>query len=167
MRRLTGLILCCVAISLGIGPFALSSVVQNTPDSRRRIHPISTLSTVTVSFGRTKIKAWLMDTESKRTEGMMYLSPSEVPSARGMLFVHPEVRQVGYWNQNVFFDLDVAYLDENGRVLNTVILKKQDPTSKPSKGIVKFVLEMRRGAFKRLGIRAGSRLGIPRNLKGS
>jgi uncharacterized membrane protein (UPF0127 family) len=83
-----------------------------------------------------------------------------------MLFVFQNSRPQSFWNQNVRFDLDIAFLDEKGKVLNVETMKANDPTSTPSKGPSLYVLEMRRGGFSRVGVKAGMTLGIPQGLKG-
>jgi uncharacterized membrane protein (UPF0127 family) len=133
--------------------------------SDRRLYPLSELSKATVGFGAKRIPVWVMDTAGKRAEGMMYLSPRQVPTGAGMLFVFDAAREMSFWNQNVAFDLDVAYIDGKGRVVSVVVLKAQDPTPKPSGTPAIFVLEMKRGEFKRLGIRKGSPLRLPANVR--
>lgn len=132
--------------------------------SDQRIYPLPKLAKASVTFGSKKIPVWIMDTAGKRAEGMMYLSPREVPAGSGMLFVFDAEREMSFWNQNVRFDLDVAYVDAKGRVVSIVVLKKQDPTPKPSGAPAMYVLEMKRGEFKKLGLRKGSTLKLPAGL---
>lgn len=133
--------------------------------SDRRLYPLSKLSKATVGFSAKRIPVWVMDTAGKRAEGMMYLSPKDVPSGAGMLFVFDAAREMSFWNQNVGFDLDVAYMDAKGKVVSVVVLKAQDPTPKPSGAPAMFVLEMKRGEFRRLGIRKGTPLRMPANVR--
>lgn len=132
----------------------------------KRVYPLNTLAKGTVSIGVYKISVWIMDTPGKRTEGMMYLSASDVKPKQGMLFVFPDSAQRSFWNRNVHLDLDIAFLDGKGKVVRAASMRADDPTSTHSLLPAKYVLEMKKGEFHRLGIREGATLGLPRGLKG-
>ncbi len=107
-----------------------------------------------------------MDTPGKRAEGFMYLSSAEVRATDAMIFAFPDSAIRSFWNQNVYFDLDIAFLDESGKVVRLAILRALDPTPVPSGGPAKFALEMKRGGFKRLGLLPGARILIPADVRG-
>lgn len=139
---------------------------QGQPDSSLRLHPLKSLKVVKVGFGTVTIPCWLMDTRAKQAEGMMYLSASEVPKDKGMLFAFPDAQPRSFYNKNVSFDLDLAYIDAQGTVFKVVVLKAKSEKSLPSEKPAKYVLEMRAGAFKKLGIKSGSKLTIPKDAVG-
>jgi uncharacterized membrane protein (UPF0127 family) len=58
-------------------------------------------------------------------------------------------------------------MDAKGKVLNVEVLKALDTKSVPASGPSQFVLEMKAGSFKRLGLKAGAILAIPKGLKGA
>lgn len=74
------------------------------------------------------------------------------------LFVFPHAERYAFWNKNVEFGLDLAFLDENGRVVD---LKSMDAGSEDTVrpgAAAKFVVEASRGTFDRLGIGKGDSL---------
>jgi hypothetical protein len=138
---------------------------QNTDFNIHRQYQLSTLERVTIKAGKHSLKVWVMDTESKRMEGMMFLSDREVKEDEGMLFVFAAPEPLGFWMKNTYIPLDIAYMDARGRILNVAAMRPLDETSVRSQGAAKYALEMKQGAFKRLGIRAGMRVEIPKSVK--
>lgn len=139
---------------------------EQKPDFNiHRQHQLSTLERVTIRVGKHALKVWVMDTQSKRMEGMMFLSDGEVKADEGMLFVFAAPEPLGFWMKNTYIPLDIAYLDAGGRILNVAAMKPLDETSVRSRGAAKYALEMKQGAFRRLGIRAGMRVEIPPGVR--
>jgi uncharacterized protein len=140
---------------------ALSAQAKN-PD---RIFQLKELQVVSLTVGKRKVKAWVMGTPSKRAEGMMFLRAREVPNLHGMLFVFSEPQPLSFWMRNTLIDLDIAYLDKSGKVLNTMVMKALNESGHPSKGNALYALEMVRGSFSKVGIRAGVKIGIPKSVR--
>lgn len=138
---------------------------RQLPDNPNRLYQLHELDVVTLRFRDRSIKAWVMDTIPKRAEGMMFLRDSEVPDNHGMLFVFTQPEHLSFWMRNTLIDLDIAFLDENGRTLNVARMKALDETGVPSAGRAKYALEMKAGAFRRLGIRAGTVFQIPTTVR--
>lgn len=130
-----------------------------------RIYQLRDLKTSSISVNAKKIKVWIMDTPSKRNEGMMFLKSNEVKLEQGMLFVFPNAEPRGFWMKNTLIPLDIAYMNAAGKVLNVEVLKPLDENGVPSKGATKFVLEMKRGGFKKFGIKNGSQVQIPKSVR--
>jgi hypothetical protein len=61
--------------------------------------------------------------------------------------------------------LDICYISGQGKVLNVAKGKPFDETTLPSKGSTQFVLELKQGAAKRLGVVAGATVQVPSGLK--
>jgi uncharacterized membrane protein (UPF0127 family) len=141
---------------------AVTALQGKNPD---RIFQLADLKTATITIGTKKLKVWLMDTPTKRNEGMMFLSDKDVKPNDAMLFVFPSAEPRGFWMRNTRIPLDIAFMDGAGKILNTAQMKPFDESSVPSKGPAKFVLEMKKGAFKRLGIKAGMKATIPKTVK--
>lgn len=130
------------------------SVGQDNPN---RLFQLRELQKVTITYsGGKKLAAWLMDTSAKRQEGMMFLNPGDLNLDQAMLFVFHDSAERGFWNNNVKFDLDIAYLDAKGKVITVKVLKKMDTSTVASDGPAKYVLEMKRGGFKKHGIVKGT-----------
>lgn len=96
----------------------------------------------------------IADTEAKRARGLMFAEPLEEDEAA--FFVFPKEGQHTFWNQNVAFDLDLAFLDENGRVVHIAHMKAEDPTPVgPPTDNVRYVVEAKKGALKKFSINKG------------
>lgn len=126
-----------------------------------RLYQLSELKVVDLSIGSHKFKAWVMDTASKRQEGMMHLQTKDVRDNEAMLFVFSEAQEMAFWMQNTPLPLDILYVSENFKVLNIAHGKPYDETSLPSIGKAKFVVELKEGTSKKLGIKAGAVVKFP------
>ncbi len=104
------------------------------------------------------------NTPDRRSRGMMYWSG--LPPNSGMIFIWEETRarSGGFWNRNVPIDLDVAWLDRDGKILEFSILLAEDETTKSPRQDYFFVLEMPRGRFAEMGIELGDQVLIPATL---
>ena len=104
------------------------------------------------------------NTSERRSRGMMYRSG--LPEQSGMIFIWEQTRarSGGFWNPNVPIDLDVAWLDEDGSIMEFTVLIAGDSTVKGPSAPYYFVLEMPRGRFASLGIELGARVAIPPTL---
>jgi uncharacterized membrane protein (UPF0127 family) len=135
-----------------------------------RINQLKDLKAVTIKANGHSIKAWLMDNESKREEGMMFLRDKDVRSNEGMLFLFPSVQpndgKHGFWMHNCPLGLDICYIGPNKKVLNIADGQPFDDTSLPPKDDYLYVLEMKTNCAKNLGIKAGTSIQIPDGLKG-
>ena len=130
-----------------------------------RIYQLSDLKTTKVSIGKNKFTLWVMDTNSKRQEGMMFLTDPEVKMDQGMLFVFPEAEDQSFWMKNTLIPLDIAFISKDKKILNTAQMKPHDETGTPSKGKAQYVLEMKKGAFQHFGIKAGQQVVIQADVK--
>ena len=103
----------------------------------------------------------LVDTAETRAQGLMFRQKL-APDA-GMLFDFQEERQVAFWMRNTFIPLDMLFIAADGTVRNIhVNARPQDPTTIPSDGPVRFVLEIPGGRSLELGLAAGDTMEHPR-----
>lgn len=136
-------------------------------DSLQRTYHLPDLQRVTLKANGHDIKAWVMDTEDKRREGMMWLTAEDVGEDDGMLFAFPDADNRSFWMKDTILALDIIYLSEGKKVLNIQEGKPLDEkTSLPSDGKAMHVLEMKKGAAQRLGIKPGIAITIPDTVKG-
>lgn len=142
-----------------------SRVMRPKDDNPSRIYQLRDLETAKVKIGKNVLTLWLMNNNSKREEGMMFLQDKDVKADQGMLFVFLAAEEQGFWMHNTFIPLDVAYIGADKKILNVAVLKALDETSVKSKGKAQFVLEMKKGAFERLGIKPGMTVEIPADVK--
>lgn len=140
---------------------AATLCAQSNPN---RLYQTKDLQQSKLKFGAKTISVWVMDTASKRQEGMMFLTAKEVPTHKGMLFAFTQPQPLSFWMRNTLIDLDIAYLDANGVAVSVHRMKRLDETSVPSAAPAKFALEMKAGDFKALGIKKGTRFAIPKDV---
>lgn len=134
-------------------------------DPSLRSHPLETLQRTTIAVGRHLFRVWVMDTESKRREGMMFLRAEDMQANEGMLFVFKEPRVQRFWMKDTFIPLDISYISASGRVLNTARGRPLDLTSLPSAGKALYVLETKAGTMQQLRIGPRAVVRIPSDLQ--
>jgi uncharacterized membrane protein (UPF0127 family) len=136
-------------------------------DSVNRTYHLKDLQRVKLEANGKEIPVWVMDDEGKRREGMMWLTADDVSDDDGMLFAFPDVQPAsnGFWMENTILALDIMYISEGKKVLDIQEGSPHDETSLKSSGDYKYVLEMKRGAAKRLGIAPGTLIMIPNSVK--
>jgi uncharacterized protein len=102
--------------------------------------------------------AQLAVTETERTQGLTGVSPKE---DTGMLFVYPLPARGRFWMKDTPADLDIAFIDREGRILQILRMRALDTEATVSESDqVKFALEMRSGWFADSGIRPGAKLDL-------
>lgn len=137
-------------------------------DNPSRINQLDELKIAEVKLGKDTYKLWLMDTDSKRQEGMMFLRPGDVKPSEGMLFVFPEKQvddgQRGFWMKNCSFDIDILYVEESGKVVSVHRGVAGNESSLPPGGDYRYVVELVYGEAEKQGIKKGSVIPVPKNL---
>ena len=118
----------------------------------------------TVTFKQTTFLAEVAATEPEKAKGLMYRQ--SLAKDRCMFFVYGEDGYHAIWMKNCLIALDVAWLDAEGRVLETA---EQVPPCSPMRGDdcptyggavpARHFVEFAAGTFKRLGLKKGDRLG--------
>jgi len=100
--------------------------------------------------------------ETDRDTGLMYrqtLSDSD-----GMLFLFPSPTTLGFWMKNTYVPLDIAFLDDLGRVMQIVHGKPLDTTVLRPSSAYTSVLEVAGGWFDRHNLGVGATVHMPTNL---
>ncbi|MCW5936022.1 MAG: DUF192 domain-containing protein [Fimbriimonadaceae bacterium] len=127
-----------------------------------RLFQLDDLAVAKVKVKDQTFNLWVMDTSRKREEGMMFLKDSDYKADEGMIFVFLQEQPLRFWMQNTLVDLDIAYIDKNGKMLNGYTMKALDTTTDySSKGAGKYVIELKPGTLKKYGIQAGDKWIIP------
>ena len=137
-----------IAVSMGVCLFAgmaLTALAQDQPQA---------LPTTQLSAGMHLIKAQLATTPNHRQIGLMFRR--SMPTNEGMLFVFDSPSQQCFWMRNTLLPLSIAFLRDDGTVVNIDDMKPQTDDSHCSHQPVRFVLEMNVGWFAKRGIKAGS-----------
>lgn len=129
-------------------------------DARRRF-PLDSLPTSTVQIHGQTVRVWLARTPEHQQEGLMHVPPEEIADDQGMLFVFPEEDLRFFWMKNTITPLDIAFARADGLVVSTWAMPPHTLQTFPSIEPALFALEMRAGAFTRLGLRPGDTIAIP------
>lgn len=95
-------------------------------------------------------------TQQLRTRGLMYRQ--SLDKNAGMLFVFPEIAYYGMWMKNTMMPLSVAFINEQGVILNIEDMEPYSLTAHHSSGPAKYALEMNRGWFAYRSIHPGDQV---------
>ena len=115
-----------------------------------------TLPAVDLSVGVHLIKAEVANTFATRMEGLMR-RPS-MPSNSGMLFVFDQSEVQCMWMKNTLIPLSVAFLDDQGTIINIEDMQPQTEQTHCARQPARFALEMNKGWFTQRGIRPGTKV---------
>ena len=127
--------------------WAMSARAQDTPQK---------LPTVTLSAGMHLIQAELAQTSEQRSIGLMHRP--KMGANEGMLFVFESASEQCFWMKNTLLPLSIAFLADDGQVVNIEDMAPQTLNGHCSRRPVRYALEMNQGWFAKRGIKAGSRL---------
>jgi uncharacterized protein len=94
---------------------------------------------------------------STRGRGLMHRK-GLAPNA-GMLFIFDGPSQQCMWMKNTYIALSVAFLDEQGMIINIADMQPHSEQTHCSARPALYALEMTRGWFAERGIKPGSKLG--------
>ena len=92
----------------------------------------------------------------ERQIGLMH-RPS-MPANHGMLFIFEEPGAHCFWMKNTLLPLSIAFLAEDGSIVNIDEMQPQTLDSHCSKKPVRFVLEMNKGWFDKRAIKPGAKI---------
>ena len=114
------------------------------------------LPRVTLSAGMHQIDAQVAQTIEQRTTGLMHRK--EMPQHEGMLFVFERPTIQCFWMKDTLLPLSVAFVADDGTVVNLADMKPLALDSHCSDKPVRFVLEMNQGWFAKKGVKPGAKL---------
>ena len=150
---ITALLSVCLAAQATAAEPELAPV-RNNPS---RYHQVKSLAKTKLTIaGKHVFSVWVVDTEAKREEGMMFLEDRDFTERQGMVFVFRAPDMQRFWMKNTFVDLDIAYISGNGKINTILTMAKFDTTTDySSKAPSMYVLEAKAGVFKKLGVKEG------------
>ena len=132
----------------------------------------ASLPVVRLMLGGENFDLELAATDAAITKGLS--GRERVRRHRGMLFVMPYSRELGFWMVDCLVPIDIAYVDEQGVVTGVHTMKVEPPQRAdesrgayevrlpryPSGAKSRYAIELAEGEFKRLGITKGSRIAV-------
>ena len=110
-----------------------------------------------LTAGMYRIDAEVAADQQNRMLGLMHRK--SMPQHQGMLFVFPQQNTHCMWMRNTLLPLSVAFLDDNGVVINVEDMQPQTEDSHCARRPARFALEMNLGWFRERGIKSGSKIG--------
>lgn len=110
-----------------------------------------------LTAGMYRIDAEVAADQQNRMVGLMHRK--SMPQHQGMLFVFPQQNTHCMWMRNTLLPLSVAFLDDNGVVINVEDMQPQTEDSHCARRPARFALEMNLGWFRERGIKSGSKIG--------
>jgi uncharacterized membrane protein (UPF0127 family) len=108
------------------------------------------LPTIKLSAGINLITAEVATTQGDQATGLMYRE--QLPGNAGMLFVFDDKRLECMWMRNTLIPLSVAFINDDGSIVNIEDMKAQTDDSHCAKVPVHYALEMGLGWFAKRGI---------------
>ncbi len=126
---------------------AASALAQDGPQK---------LPSTRLTVGFHLINAEVASTQEQRAIGLMH-RPT-MPANDGMLFVFERPGQQCFWMKNTLLPLSIAFLEDDGTVVNIEEMKPQSLDSHCSAKPVRFALEMNQGWFSKRAIKPGARI---------
>ena len=135
----------CALLSLCV---ALCACSRNPPAGSGRAYDV-----VQLDIGDNSILVEVACDHKSRQRGLMYRD--KLADRQGMLFIFRKAEYRGFWMKNTKIPLAIAYIGDNGDILQIEQMKPHDEESTKSKHKVRFVLEMNSGWFARNGVKVG------------
>ena len=117
------------------------------------------LQAITLSAGMHNIRAEVAATPEQRQMGLMFRR--DLATHEGMLFVFEQAAPQCFWMKNTPTPLTIAFVADDGSIVNLADMKPFDEASHCSARPVRFVLEMNQGWFAKRGLKAGAKLAGP------
>ena len=127
---------------------AVPALAQEGPQPR--------LQTTPLSIGMHVVQAELAITPLQQQTGMMFRK--SMGTNEGMLFVNDEPGLRCFWMRNTLLPLTIAFIADDGSIVNLADMKPLDESSHCSLKPVRFALEMNQGWFAKRGFKAGHKL---------
>ena len=126
---------------------SLTCVAQDRPQK---------LAAIRLKTGIHNIQAEVAQTPDERAIGLMFRKT--MGTNEGMLFTFEQAGTQCFWMQNTLLPLSIAFVGDDGTIVNLDDMKPQTLDSHCSAKPVRFVLEMNQGWFAKRGIKVGAKL---------
>jgi len=153
LRRLTKpFVLFCLSLSLGLanGVGQAQSQPQGQPE----------LPLVDLYVGMHRLQTEVAREPRERAMGMMWRQ--SMPENRAMLFVFEEHAIHCFWMRNTMVALSIAFLRDDGSIVNIKDMQPQQDTQHCPEEPVRFAIEVNQGWFDQRNIKPDHKVrGLP------
>lgn len=119
-----------------------------------------TLPTMQLQLGMHLVKAEVAATDPARIRGLMFRE--SLQGNQGMVFLFDAKTRQCMWMRNTLIPLSVAFIDDDGSIVNIEDMQPHTDNSHCSTRPVRYALEMSKGWFAQRGLGPGSKVqGLP------
>jgi uncharacterized membrane protein (UPF0127 family) len=115
--------------------------------------PVRELAFERNGFTLATIKAETAVTPEERSRGLM--ERKKLNDGEGMIFIFERNEILSFWMKNTFIPLSIAFIAQDGRIIDIKDMQPLDLSSVVSSRAVRYALEVPQGWFSRAGIRTG------------
>lgn len=145
---IAGMVLGLLGSTVGIHSAVLAQQTQHFP-------------VIALNVGIHVIKAEVATTEAQREQGLMFRK--QLASNAGMVFVFDAPAGICMWMKNTLIPLSVAFLDQNGVIINIEEMKAETLDSHCAEKAATYAVEMNPGWFKQKNLKPGTVIsGLPK-----
>lgn len=135
-------------------------LIISCSDVARAMEPAK-LPAIPLSIGIHVIQAEYASSNEERMQGLMFRK--QMGTNEGMMFRFDRNGRVCMWMKNTLLPLSVAFIDEEGSIINIEDMQPETLDSHCAEKQARYALEMNQGWFKRKNIKAGSKIiGLPK-----
>lgn len=117
------------------------------------------IKTLPIRVAENELEVELATAAEELMLGLMYRDT--LGDDEGMLFVFPREQNLSFWMKNTRIPLSIAFIKEDGRIIQIESMKPFSLDSHTSKEKAKYALEMRDGWFTAHKVRVGDFVRIP------
>ncbi len=110
-----------------------------------------------LTAGFHRIEAEIAADQASRMQGLMHRQ--SLPVNQGMLFVFTRKDRHCMWMRNTLIPLSVAFLDDDGKILNIENMQPNTESNHCASAPAQFALEMNHGWFAQKGLKPGQKIG--------
>jgi len=125
------------------------------------------LPTATLTLAGRPFTVELAFTREARQQGLMFRQ--QLAPEAGMLFIFDQPGELSFWMKNTLIDLDILFLEADGtiaRISTMTAPRPAEPLRNYGSGSpVLYALEASAGTAARLGLAAGQKIDLPRQVR--
>src|SRR5205809_209346 len=128
----------------------LAAAVFAAGAAQAQTGPQPRLPSVPLTAGMHIIQAEIAQSPEQQATGMMFRR--EMGKNEGMLFVNDDASDRCFWMRNTLLPLSIAFIADDGTIVNIAEMKPQSDDSHCSAKPVRYALEMNKNWFTQHGI---------------
>ena len=116
------------------------------------------VSVETTAGARHALRVEIADEPRERTRGLMFRQA--LAADGGMLFLFPGDRSTGFWMQDTYVPLSIAFIDVQGAIVDVLDMDPLTTTRHTPSAPYRWALEVNQGWFAEQGVGVGDRVRV-------